>query len=71
MAIVSTYQLLDEGTMDTVVKCQHGELVEIFRYATDVAYDYRDDDGLLDMVGFIAEVVQPDFDQLLAEDGIK
>jgi len=65
---LTTFQLIDDGTVDTVIKCQHGELVEVLRYAPDVAYDYRNDSGTLDLLGFLSEVVDPEFENILEEE---
>ena len=54
--------LLDEGTMDTVVEVYHSRWDEpkIYRYSTECAAVYRDNDGVLDMQSFVDDVVIPD-----------
>lgn len=52
--------LIDDGTMDTVIKVNHERWAEprVYRY-TDTS-DYRDESGSLDFDTFIADVVIPD-----------
>jgi len=52
-------QLVDDGTMDTVVNVNGQE----FRYSIEVASPYRDaETGVLDFDSFCAEVVKEDYD---------
>ena len=54
--------LLDDGTMDTVVEISHKRWDEPkeYRYSTECASAYRDNDGVLDMQSFIDDIVIPD-----------
>ena len=50
--------LLDDGTLDTVVRLPDGTE---WRYG-DIARDHRDEHGTLDMDAFCRDVVLPDMD---------
>lgn len=55
--------LLDDGTMDTVVKLPDGTE---WRYSSTSSYDlidlYRGSDGALDFERFVTDIVLPDMD---------
>ena len=50
-----TFELMDDGSMDTVVRglTLHG-VVDV-RFSTEEAAPYRDEDGALDFVGFLMD----------------
>jgi len=54
--------LIDDGTLDTVVEVSHERWTEpkVYRYSTECAAAYRDNDGVLDMQAFADDVVIPD-----------
>jgi hypothetical protein len=59
------FRLIDDGTLDTVVRCRHGRT---FRYEAELAAAYRDEDGRLNFDRFRREVVSPDcYEQCLPD----
>jgi len=54
--------LEDDGTLDTVVEVRHDRWTEprTYRYSTECAAAYRDNEGRLDMRAFVDDVVIPD-----------
>ena len=58
------FTLLDDGTLDTVIGV-HDPVTDItqeFRYGLDLAAEYRDETGCLDLDRFIDDIVGPDAD---------
>lgn len=53
---VSAFTLIDDGTLDTVIRWPDGEE---WRYSQELASEYRNEDGALDLDRFLAEVVIP------------
>ena len=51
------FQLIDDGTLDTVVawECPHCQDTNRERFSQEYAATYRDDEGVLDLDGLMAE----------------
>ncbi len=47
----TSFDLVDDGTLDTVLDCT--VCGETLRFATETAAPYRDDDGALDLDAFV------------------
>lgn len=57
--------LVDEGTMDTVVDVCHERWngYQTFRYDGMIASEYRDENGVLDLDAFARDIVIPDAEE--------
>lgn len=63
------FDLVDDGTMDTVVEVwKNDRLIGTFRYDCEFAAEYRDESGALDMDRFIEEVLMEDAENDFLDD---
>lgn len=56
------FELVDDGTLDTVIQVTDpvtGDTRE-YRYSQEFVAEYRDNDGVLDLLAFCDEVVYDD-----------